>query len=216
MRITCLHTADSNIAVFEAAAHTIDLPCLELRHAVRPDLLTAAEQSGGLTADIAQHTKAALLALSKEADVVVLTCSTLGPAIEGMSMQTSMPILRVDTALARTAVKAGGKVVALCAVGTTVAPTTRIFLEAARDTHAHVEVLLIPGAWELFKAGDLNGYYTAIANAADQAYVAGAHIVALAQASMAPASLLVKKHPTPLCSPTAGLMAAIALLQTTM
>ena len=43
MRIACLHTAESNIAVFEAAAQALGLGRDTLVHVVREDLLAAAE-----------------------------------------------------------------------------------------------------------------------------------------------------------------------------
>ena len=75
MRIACLHTAECNVAIFEAARPD----GVSLRHAVRPDLLAAAE-ADGLTPDIAAATAEALAALRDGADAVLLTCSTLGPA----------------------------------------------------------------------------------------------------------------------------------------
>ncbi len=51
MRIACLHTAESNVAIFEAARPD----GVRLRHAVRPDLLAAAEAEG-LTPEIAAAT----------------------------------------------------------------------------------------------------------------------------------------------------------------
>ena len=210
VRIGCLHTADSNIAVFDAAAQMLGPDRPVLQHEVRADLLLAAEQAGGLTSDIADRTRLALLALCEGNDVVVLTCSTLGPVVEGIESPASIPILRIDASLAKQAVRGGGKVVALCAVESTLAPTTRIFLEAAHGTEAAIEVRLVPGAWALFKAGDVTGYLTTIARAADRAYEDGAVVVALAQASMARASVLVKRGPPPLDSPTTGLFAAMA------
>jgi hypothetical protein len=73
MRIGCLHTADSNVAVFDAAAQALGPARPVLNHEVRADLLLAAEQAGGLTSDIADRTRAALLALCEGNDVVVLT-----------------------------------------------------------------------------------------------------------------------------------------------
>ena len=210
MRIGCLHTADSNIAVFDAAAQALGPDRPVLNHEVRADLLLAAEQAGGLTSDIADRTRAALLALCDGNDVVVLTCSTLGPAVEGIESAVSIPVLRIDASLAKQAVRVSGKVVALCAVESTVAPTTRIFLEAAHGTEAVIEVRLVPGAWAMFKAGDMKGYLATIARAADKAYEDGAVVVALAQASMARASVLVKQGPPPLNSPTTGLFAAMS------
>ncbi len=211
MRIACLHTAASNISVFDAAAQTLGLGPDVLRHEVRADLLTAAEHAGQLTPEIAASTASALLALAQHADAVVLTCSTLGPAVEGIGTRT--PILRTDAALATSAVQAGGKVVVLCAVQTTLAPTSRLFHAAALHTNARVEVQWVPGAWELFKAGDIAGYLAAVARAADAAYVAGASRVALAQASMGGAAASVTAGPPPLTSALTGLEAAVRSVQ---
>jgi hypothetical protein len=206
--ITCLHTAESNIAVFDAAARDLGFPQGMLRHVVRADLLAAAEEAGGLTPDLARETGQVLLDLAQEADAVILTCSTLGPAVAEVASSAPVPVLRTDAALAEKAVQAGGKVVALCTVETTIEPTTRLFSDAAQRSGATVDVRLVPGAWTLFRAGDRDGYLSAIAEAADAAYDDGASIVALAQASMASAADRVKKGPKPLSSPSAGLAAA--------
>jgi hypothetical protein len=136
VRIACLHTAKSNVPVFESALRELDLIGVELRHSVRPDLLAAAEQAGGLTPAIAQRTRDALRALCADADAVLLTCSTLGPAVAEAAATTSVPLLRVDGALARQAVRDGGKIVVLCAVETTLEPSRHLFEEAARVTGA--------------------------------------------------------------------------------
>ena len=200
MRIACLHTAASNIAVFDTAAIALGISPGVLRHEVRADLLAAAEHAGHLTADIAAATASALLALAEYADVVVLTCSTLGPVVENIRSPQA-PILRTDEALAATALKAAGNVVVLCTVQTTLEPTSRLFHTA--------EVRLVAGAWELFRAGNIDGYLTTIARAADQAYSAGASVVVLAQASMSDAAIRVTAGPAPLTSALAGLAAAL-------
>ena len=71
MRIGCLHTAASNVAVLERAAASLD--GVVLRHIVRPDLLAAVGQAGGLTPAIAQATRAALGDLAGDCDAVLLT-----------------------------------------------------------------------------------------------------------------------------------------------
>jgi hypothetical protein len=208
--ISCLHTAETNVAVFEEAAATLGLPAGTLRHEVRADLLAAAEAAGGLTPEIARETSDLLLRLSAGSDCVLLTCSTLGPSVVEASETVDVPVFRVDGALAEKAVGGGGKVVVLCAVETTVAPTTQVFAEAAARTGATVEVRLVPGAWALFKAGDPSGYFAAVAQAADAAYDEGVSVVALAQASMSGAAVLMKKGPPPLSSPLVGLAKAVA------
>ncbi|MHB9838860.1 aspartate/glutamate racemase family protein [Paraburkholderia terrae] len=209
MRIACLHTADSNVAVFDTVAQQLNLPQGSLRHEVRADLLAAAELARGLTPDIERQTCDALLNLGRGADVVLLTCSTLGPCISAESANAPVPMIRVDSALAEEATRAGGKVIALCAVETTLAPTARIFTDAAKRSGAEVEIRLVQGAWQLFKAGEQAVYLAKIAAATEDAYQDGATIVALAQASMAGAAALLTQAMKPLTSPASGLIAAM-------
>lgn len=212
MKIACLHSAHSNIAVFEAAARQQGLAEGTLLHEVQPQWLALAEQAGGLTADIEHGVRTALLQLAQQADAVMLTCSTLGPAVPGAAQASAVPLLRVDAALAAQAVEHGGRVLALCAVETTLQPTLALFSAAASGSGIEVEVRLVPGAWALFKAGDGEGYLEAIADAASAAYAEGFSLVVLAQASMAGASERVSNGPPPLSSPVAGLARAVAEL----
>ena len=209
MRIACLHTAESNVAVFEAARGRLGLAEITLQHQVRADLLADAERDGGLIPQIEARTREALLALCNTADAVLLTCSTLGPAVAALIGLTPAPVLRVDIALAAEAMRERGKVVALCAIETTLGPTRTLFEAAARATGATLEIRFVPGAWEAFKAGDRDSYLAMIADAADQAIRDGAWRVALAQASMAGAADLVREAPQPLSSPGVGLLAAV-------
>ena len=209
-RIACLHTVESNRAVFEAAERELGRADVTVSHAVRADLLGDAEKAGGLTPEIRARAQDALLALAKGADAVVLTCSTVGPSVVGMAERAGVPVLRVDEALARKAIEGGGRVVVLCAVETTVEPTRKLFDDVARGTKAKIEMRLVPGAWAAFKGGDVAGYHRRVADAADAALAEGAACVALAQASMAGAAKLCKAGARVLASPSAGLAAAIA------
>lgn len=209
--IACLHTAESNIAVYEAAANALGLPPGMLRHHVRSDLLLAAEAAGHLTEDISDETAALLLTLARDADAVVLNCSTLGPAVSKVAAGAAAPIIRADAMLAEQAVKAGGKVVVLCTVETTIAPTTALFEAAAEATRAEIEVRLVPGAWAHFRAGDLTAYLSCIADAVKAANSEGAVTIAFAQASMTDAADLLPDHvERPMTGPAAALAAAVA------
>lgn len=210
-RIACLHTAPSNVAVFDAALRQLSLPHVVLSHRVRADLLAAAERAGGLTATVAGETGQALQSLCGDADAVLLTCSTLGPAADALAASAT-PILRVDTALAGAAVAqaqaAPGGLVVLCAVATTMAPTRALFARAAEAAGVAVSIRLVPDAWAAFRAGDAASYHRLIATAAEAAIAEGAGCVALAQASMAGAVRLVPGGGL-LDSPSIGLAAAI-------
>ncbi len=201
MRIACLHTAESNVAVFDAALAGLDRPDVELTHIVRADLLASAEAAGGLMPEIVEETRAALGSL--EADFRLLTCSTLGPSVDGLE-----GVARVDAALAREAVRCGGKIAVLYAVETTRETTRLLFEDVSKGTDAEIEMRLVAGAWDLFKSGDRASYFAVIAKAADKAADAG-YRVALAQASMAGAASLTQARPLPLSSPAAGLREAV-------
>ena len=216
MRIGCLHTADSNQAVFDAACRALNLGAVTLRHRVRADLLAAAEQAGGLTTGVAGDTLTELQTLAAQgADAVLLTCSTLGPVVTPQDADPSprfapVPVLRVDAALAQAAVRQGGRVAVLYAVETTLGPTQALFAHAAQATGATIAMTFVPGAWAAFKAGRRDEYLDRVAAAADAAYAGGAPVVALAQASMASAAERCRRG-MPLTSPGAGLQAAVAL-----
>ena len=179
MKIACLHTAASNVALFEAARPER----VRLSHAVRPDLLAAAE-ADGLTPAIAAATAEALGALRGGADAVLLTCSTLGPAAEAAGA------LRADAALAEAATAGGGTVEVLCTAPSTLTATAELFGAAAARSGARLTVRLVPGAWGLFQAGDHAGYAERIAR---EVAASRAEVVALAQASMAPAAQLTAR-----------------------
>lgn len=201
--IACLHTAGSNVAVFDAACP----PGVTLRHTVNEALLRDAEAAGGLTEAIAARTARALEALADGADAVLLTCSTVGPGVA--LAQAAVPVLRVDAALAEAATKGGGRVVVLCAVETTMEPSRKVFEDPAARHGATLEVRLVPGAWAAFRGGDVAGYHRLVAEAAEAAFAEGAAEVALAQASMAGAVAMARGR-KPLASPPAGLAAAVA------
>ncbi|WP_431282188.1 hypothetical protein ACQW02_22720 [Humitalea sp. 24SJ18S-53] len=181
MRIALLHTAASNIAVFDAAAP----PGVTLTHILRPDLLAEAEAAGGATPEILARTAAVVAAAALTADAVLVTCTTLG-AVGGP---------RLDAMLAEAVAARGGGIV-LCTAPTTLAPTAAVMGAATRTR-------LIPGAWALFSAGNHAGYLAAIAAAADAAFDEDP-VVALAQASMAPAAALCTRG-VPLTAPAVAL-----------
>lgn len=94
-------------------------------------------------------------------------------------------------------------------------PTAGLIREsaAAVQTGVELEQLFIPDAWPHFSRGDRTAYVEAVA-AAVRAASAGAHVVVLAQASMAPAVDLLKDLGVEvLASPALGVQSALARLQ---
>jgi len=67
-RLALLHTAASNVQVFEAARRELGLHELTLSHQICADLLRDAEAAGGLTAEIATRTRMQAMRLAAGAD----------------------------------------------------------------------------------------------------------------------------------------------------
>ncbi len=171
MRFACLHTSITNIAVFEAA-------CPEdvaLTHHVDADLLKRANE--GLTSAIVAETRAELARLDAGVDAVVLTCSTLRPAVQ-------KPAFSADQILAEEVGKRGkGKSVEVFYTNPgTEHATTALF--SGLNGLKSLQVRIIPEAWNAFMEGRATDYYTAIQAAAMKSE---ADLIVLAQASMAPA-----------------------------
>ncbi|MGI9482994.1 MAG: Asp/Glu racemase [Hyphomicrobiales bacterium] len=201
-QLSFLHTAKVNDELFKNLMAGRNV---EHRHVLRDDLLNRAEEAGEFTEELNAQTQDVLTELAADADAVLLTCSTLGPAADALGRPD---ILRIDRALAEQAVKGGGSVAVLVAVETTIEPTKALFEEAAAKTGALIELVMVEGAWPRFRAGDFDAYAAKIA---DCARAQTADVIALAQASMAPAAALVPEKMV-LSSPDAGLAAALKLL----
>jgi hypothetical protein len=140
---------------------------------------------------------------------VLCTCSTIGAVAE--RVEAAVPVLRLDRPMAAAAVETGGRVVVLAAVQSTLAPTLALLAEEAdrAGTSPRIEATVVPGAWERFEAGDVEGYLDLVRAALGE--VGKATVVVLAQASMAAAADGAPVGLSVLSSPRTGLRAALAL-----
>ncbi|AIS01759.1 aspartate/glutamate racemase family protein [Streptomyces glaucescens] len=206
--LALLHTSPVHVPVFDALRDA-DRPGLRLRHLVREDLLERARRDG--PGAVAGEVRAVLArAAGAGARAVLCTCSTLGGVAEGAAVAAGVPVLRVDRPMAAAAVAAGPRVVVLAALESTLGPTAGLIEEEARRAGRAVAVrtVLVDGAWSRFEAGDSEGYVRRVAAAADALTPAGADVIVLAQASMAPAQRLTTTAVPVLSSPRPGLAAA--------
>ncbi len=196
--LALLHTGEAHVGAFADLFEEI-LPEAMLSHLVREDLLLRAQLAGKLPPDVATETAESLQELAGQgARVLLCTCSTLGPAVEAAAAEIAVPVLRVDRPMAEAAVAAGGRLLVVAALESTLAPTQALLRDAAADLGREVslEVLSLPEAWEAFESGDRDDYLQQIADAVRSAVGAagtrngtgGFDAVVLAQASMAGAA----------------------------
>lgn len=204
MRISFLHTMASSVAVFGHEAEQAGCPAERMRHTVREDLRQAMAHPPGAGGDAHTLIHQTLQSLAAEADAIIVTCATLGPAIDTLKSST-VPIIRADAALAEAASRAGNNIAVICAVESTVAPNQALFGRYAATTGARVTVKLIPGAWALYQEGNYAECMAACAQAARDAHAQGFDVVAYAHPWMAGASALVGEE----CRPMHGAQAAL-------
>lgn len=124
---------------------------------------------------------------NRGATAVLITCSSIGEVTEEISESASVPVVRVDVAMARSAVGAAprrGTIVVVATLESTVGPTTRLVERAAADAEVTVQSRVVEDAVAKRDAGDQAGHDALVADAVEQALRDG-DVVVLAQASMA-------------------------------
>lgn len=120
------------------------------------------------------------------ADAVLVTCSSLGDAVETIAPLCPVPLLRIDEGMAQEAVARAKRIGVLATLQTTLQPTTALIERVAREAAKDCEVIsrLAEGAFETLQSGDAAGHDAQVAEGI-VALARDCDIVVLAQASMA-------------------------------
>jgi glutamate racemase len=209
--LTLLHTAESNIAVFEELRKEL-APDLEVRHLVADDILRTAQIGGRTEARLTHRVADIYATLGRQFEFVLCTCSTIGAIAEEQSRRYPFPVLRVDRPMAKRAVAQGDRIALLATLPSTIEPTRELLAAEAKVAGRAVQIdeFYCRDAWPLMEAGDATAYANEIARVIDA--VAPTHdVVVLAQASMAAAADLRPHCPIPvLSSPRLGFIEAVA------
>ena len=209
--LVLVHTVASLADLFDGLRAELG-PDVPVRHVVQAELLTDAIEAGGLTDEIRARTREALLQAADGAELVLCTCSTVGPGADDAAAAAGVPVLRVDRPMAEAAVAAGRRITVAATLATTIEPTAGLVADAARRAGREVEIdsVVFAEARARLVAGDEEAHHRIIADGLREA-AAGADAIVLAQASMTPALALCADIAVPLLtSPRSGLEAAIA------
>jgi Asp/Glu/hydantoin racemase len=120
------------------------------------------------------------------ADHILVTCSSIGPAVEASAPFIGVPVLRVDQPMADLAVATGTRIGVIATLPTTLNPTTDLVQRRAKAAGKEVTVTakLCEGAFEALMAGDPATHDSLVA-AALRELVSQVDVILLAQASMA-------------------------------
>lgn len=120
------------------------------------------------------------------ADATLVTCSSIGPAVDIAAQLHDRPVLRVDRPMAEKAVAAGNRVGVLATLSTTLAPTAALVRRVADEAGKDIEIVehVCEGAFEAVMAGD-GATHDRIVGEALTGRMAGMDAILFAQASMA-------------------------------
>ena len=139
---------------------------------------------------------------------VLSACSTVGDFAEEADRMLSVPVYRIDEAMAEEAVTRGGNIAVFATLRSTLDPTVRLIQRKAKESGAQVQVetVLVEGAYEALMGGDKNAHDQKIADAVAKR-LDTCNAIVLAQASMASAvSSLKDAGDKVLTSPRLGLL----------
>lgn len=120
------------------------------------------------------------------ADLIMVTCSSIGSAIEASAALTNVPVLRVDQPMADIAVQTGSRIGVIATLPTTLEPTSDLVRRRAVAAGKQIELTsrLCEGAFEALMSGDTDKHDSMVAKALIE-LSAEVDVIVLAQASMA-------------------------------
>ncbi len=185
-KLALLHTSPVLTPLFASLCEQW-LPELQIFHAVDESLIKNTIQAGRLEKTTMRRLATLVgSALEGGADGVLVTCSSLGPAVDVARQLYDPPVLRVDAPMARAAVRQGRRIGVLATLRTTLEPTSALVRGAALEAGRAVEVVecLCEGAFEAVLAGN-TATHDRLLTAALTERMRDVDVIVLAQASMA-------------------------------
>jgi len=90
------------------------------------------------------------------ADIILNTCSSVGDIADEFAKESPVPLVRIDEAMAETAINNHNKIAVVATLNTTLDPTMRLIKAKAKEASKPVEVIsaLAEGAFEALVAGN--------------------------------------------------------------
>jgi Asp/Glu/hydantoin racemase len=184
--LALLHTSPTLTPLFTSLCRQ-HLPETQIFHMVDESLIQQTIAAGKLQKVTVRRLVSMVESASMTGvDGILVTCSSIGPAVSLAARLFAFPVIRVDEAMAEKAVRQGRRIGVLATLRTTLEPTTALLREksAAAGIETSIEESLCDGAFQAVLAGDTETHDRAVSQAL--AELAGkVDLVVLAQASMA-------------------------------
>lgn len=184
------------------------MPDVKVYQIIDDSLLAETVENGSITKGVMsrmyQYFKHAE---SLGASAILNQCSSVGEAVNAIRPFINIPIVKIDEAMAREAVRIGKKIALVATVASTVGPSSRLIEEAAREAGKEIELetRLVDGAMmKLMETGDQDLHNQMVLGDVQEAAKEN-DVVVLAQGSMIVMEPLLHTVPKPvLTSPRLG------------
>ncbi len=163
------------------------LPTVRLVNIIDDSIIADVISAGKVTPNVARRLIGYFYtARDMGADVILSTCSSVGDIIPMARRLVDTPIVRIDEAMARQAVEAGGAIGVLATLPTTLDPTVRLLNFLAEESTRKVRIVegLAQGAYQALVAGKPEEHDRLLMSQAVK-IASGVDTIVLAQGSMA-------------------------------
>jgi Asp/Glu/hydantoin racemase len=119
-------------------------------------------------------------------ELVMVTCSSIGPAVDLIQSRFQKPLLRIDEPMAEAAVARGRRIGVAATLRTTLDSTSELLLRKAKEAGKVVELVecFCDGAFEAVMTGDADAHDLLVSKAMINK-LCDVDVIVLAQASMA-------------------------------
>lgn len=181
-----IHTSATLVPVFQQLTSDL-LPGVNVFNIVDDSLIKDVIEKGELTANTARRVVDYVgSAEAAGADYILVTCSSIGAAVEASAALTKVPVLRVDQPMADLAVRTGKRIGVVATLPTTLGPTSDLVKRRAALAGKEIELTskLCEGAFEALMSGNAAKHDEMVAKALKELSTK-VDVILLAQASMA-------------------------------
>jgi aspartate/glutamate racemase len=158
--LVIIHTGPVTVQPLNALAPDL-LPGVRVVNLVDDSLLKDTMAAGMVTPAVTRRlTQYMMIAQDMGADLILNACSSVREAADVGAKLVSVPVTKIDTAMARHAVGSASRIGVAATVQTTLDPTVRLIEQTARDSGKSVTVTrqLCEGAFAALLAGNGAGH----------------------------------------------------------
>lgn len=185
-RLAMIHTGSFHVPGMTELVKTV-VPDIEVFNIVDESLLQNTITAGELTPQTARRLAGYVQSAEDAgADVILVTCSSIGAAVDAARPLAAVPVLRIDEAMADAAVAMADRIGVIATLPTTLNPTSDLIRRRAQAQGKTISLVtqLCVGAFDAVLAGDTETHDRLVREGLT-ALMDQVDVIVLAQASMA-------------------------------